>query len=44
LVNFLNRAKDEGGVSDDHQSSGCNNDVTIKSSKIHSHQIAENTL
>ena len=47
LVNFLNRAKDEGGVSDDHQSSGCNSDVTIKSesvSKIHSHQIAENTL
>ena len=47
LVNFLNRAKDEGGVSDDRQSSECNNDVTIKSeseSKIHSHQIAENTL
>jgi len=47
LVNFLNKAKDEGGVSDDHQSSGCNSDVTIKSesvSKIHSHQIAENTL
>jgi hypothetical protein len=47
LVNFLNKAKDEGGVSDDRQSSGCNNNVTIKSessSKIHSHQIAENTL
>ena len=47
LVNFLNRAKDEGGVSDDHQSSECNNDVTVKSesvSKIHSHQIAENAL
>ena len=47
LVNFLNRAKDEGGMSDDHQSSECNNDVAIKSesvSKIHSHQIAENTL
>ena len=47
LVNFLNKAKDESGVSDDHQSSGCNSDVTIKSesvSKIHSHQIAENTL
>ena len=47
LVNFLNKAKDEGGMSDDHQSSECNNDVAIKSesvSKIHSHQIAETTL
>jgi len=47
LVNFLNKAKGEGAVSDDHQSSEGNNIVTTKSesvSKIHSHQIAENTL
>jgi hypothetical protein len=47
LVNFLNKAKDEGAVSDDQQSSERNNIVADKSesvSKIHSHQIAENTL
>lgn len=47
LVNFLNKAKDDGVVSDDHQSSGSDKNVTTKSesvSKIHSHQIAENAL
>lgn len=47
LVNFLNKAEDDGTVSGDNQSSGCDNNVTTKSesvSKIHSHQIAENAL
>jgi hypothetical protein len=47
LVNLLNKAKYEGTVSEDHQSSGCKKDVTVKSepvSKIHSHQIVENAL
>lgn len=47
LVNFLNKAKDDGIVSEEHQSTGCDKNVEIKSdsvSKIHSHQIAENAL
>ena len=47
LVNFLNKAKHDSTASEENQSSGCDNNVTIKSdsvSKIHSHQIAENAL
>ncbi len=47
LVNFLNKAKDDGAVFEDNQSSGCDSSVNIKSdsvSNIHSHRIAENAL
>ncbi len=47
LVNLLNKAKYEGAVSEEHQSSGCEKDVKVKSgsvSKIHSHQVVENAL
>ena len=47
LVNLLNKAKFEGTVSEEHQSSGCEKDVKVKSgsvSKIHSHQVVENAL
>ncbi len=47
LVNLLNKAKYEGTVSEEHQSSGCEKDVKVKSgsvSKIHSHQVVENSL
>ena len=47
LVNFLNKAKDDGGEYKERDSSGSNENVNIKSdsvSKINSHQIAENAL
>ncbi len=47
LVNFLNKAKGDGAEYSEHDSSGSDNNITIKSeseSKIHSHQIAENAL
>ncbi len=47
LVNFLNKAKDDGAEYKEHDSSGNDENVTIKSdseSKIHSHQIVENAL
>ena len=47
LVNLLNKAKYEGTVSEENQSSGCEKDVKVKSgsvSKIHSHQVVENAL
>ncbi len=47
LVNFLNKAKGDGGEYSEHDSSGNDNNITNKSeseSKIHSHQIAENAL
>ncbi len=47
LVNLLNKAKYEGTVSEENQSSGCEKDVKVKSgsvSKIHSHQVVENSL
>ncbi len=45
LVNLLNKAKYEGTVSEDHHSSGCENDVKDKYvSKIRSHQMVENAL
>ena len=47
LVNFLNKAKGDGGEYSEHDSSGSDNNITNKSesvSNIHSHQIAENAL
>ena len=47
LVNFLNKAKDDGDEYKERDSSGSNENVNIKSdpvSKINSHQIAENAL
>jgi hypothetical protein len=47
LVNFINKAKDDSVASEENKSSRYGNNVTAKSesvSKIHSHQIAENTL
>ncbi len=47
LVNFLNKAKDDGTMYKENQSSGFDNNINIKSgstSKIRSHQIAENAL
>jgi len=46
-VNFLNKAKGDGGEYSEHDSSGSDNNITNKSesvSNIHSHQIAENAL
>ncbi|KHE92914.1 MAG: ATP synthase subunit I [Candidatus Scalindua rubra] len=47
LVNFLNRAEDDGVEYKERGSSGSDENVTAKSelvSKIHSHQTAENAL
>ncbi|MHC4307565.1 MAG: ATP synthase subunit I [Planctomycetota bacterium] len=47
LVNFLNKAKDDGAEYKEHGSSGSDNNITTKSefvSTIHSHQTAENAL
>ena len=47
LVNFLNKAKDDGAEYKERNSSGSDENVNIKSdsvSKIHSHQIVENAL